>query len=126
MALRHGRSRSLLHHAAPQDLMPRPCAVVVHVHRYITLRLKTRCHGLAPWSLTFTTTSRCASRPDATALRRGSSRSPLHHAAPQDPMPRPCAVVVNVHRYNKRPESANRATSRVKLPRVLAANVKYH
>src|SRR5262245_14741749 len=81
--------------------MPRPCAVVVHAQRY-SLRLEffLRCHGLAPWSLTLTATHSpgilsamprpCAleshaqryslawnSFCDATALRRGVSRSPL-------------------------------------------------
>src|SRR6266849_680183 len=103
--------------------MPRPCAVEFHARGYkwscatlpdatalrrgvsrsrlqIKLRHSPRCHGLAPWRLTFAATNkaaplsqmprpcavefhargytyRCATLPDATALRRGVSRSRL-------------------------------------------------
>jgi len=81
--------------------MPRPCAVETHVRRY-------------KYS--------CATLPDATALRRGDSRSPLQiqlHNSPRchglaqwsftfaatniaaqlSQMPRPCAVETHVRRY---------------------------
>src|SRR5262245_66613956 len=39
--------------------MPRPCAVESHAHRYTdALSIIERCHGLAPWSLTLTATTR--------------------------------------------------------------------
>ena len=36
--------------------MPRPCAVESHVCCYKKLEELSRCHGLAPWSLTFVAT----------------------------------------------------------------------
>src|SRR6266704_2150532 len=82
--------------------MPRPCAVESHARHYKKPPLIfLRCHGLAPWSLTLATTKtatdllRChglapwsltlaatkttprKNLSDATALRRGVSRSPL-------------------------------------------------
>src|SRR5258708_2083862 len=68
--------------------MPRPCAVEPHARGYKkrslnSLSLSSRCHGLAPWSLTLVATKSSLSLnslPDATALRRGVSRSRLQKA----------------------------------------------
>src|SRR5215813_15011369 len=110
--------------------MPRPCAVVFHVHCYQKWLpyLRSRCHGLVPWSFTFTATKNgfpiCVL--DATALCRGLSRSLLpkrlpylrsrcHGLVPWSftftatkkaslsafKMPRPCAVVFHVHCYQE-------------------------
>src|SRR5262249_2767949 len=82
-ALRRGPSRSPLPPPGHfnSHSMPRPCAVVLHVHRSLPLGPSTRprCPGLAPWSFTFTATTPWALQLalDATALRRGPSRSPL-------------------------------------------------
>src|SRR6266404_6035751 len=56
-ALRRGVSRSplpLLTHTPRLFQMPRPCAVESHARRYQSALSfpDTRCHGLAPWSLT--------------------------------------------------------------------------
>jgi len=86
--------------------MPRPCAVEVHARRYKERLAKggVGCHGLAPWRFTFAAT-RNVSRgiADATALRRGGSRSPLQGTSRGGlRMPRPCAVELHVRRYKKR------------------------
>src|SRR6266566_1224413 len=61
--------------------MPRPCAVESHARDYKNKpsQKSLRCHGLAPWSLTLATTKTNPHKnlSDATALRRGVSRSPL-------------------------------------------------
>src|SRR5262245_42560581 len=61
--------------------MSYPCAVVHHVHCYLK-------PPLPPF-------------PDATALRRGPSRSLLPQTTPTPifRMPRPCAVVLHAHCY---------------------------
>src|SRR6266403_1050971 len=103
--------------------MPRPCAVESHVRRYKEHRNPERCHGLAPWCLTFTATKAAEPSRDATALRRGVSRSPLQKprnsqrchglapwcltfaatkAAELSEMPRPCAVVSHARLYKSR------------------------
>jgi len=67
--------------------MPRPCAVESHARRCKV----TKTH---PSTL-----------PDATALRRGVSRSPLplrRHIPPLFQMPRPCAVESHARRYQLR------------------------
>src|SRR6266404_519235 len=58
--------------------MPRPCAVESHARHYKkhTHSLSSRCHGLAPWSLTLAAT-KTTHRKNLSALRRGVSRSPL-------------------------------------------------
>ncbi len=63
--------------------------------------MSSRCHGLAPWCLTLTATTVLTSDPDATALRRGVSRSLLQQFLLQIQMPRPCAVEPHARRYNK-------------------------
>src|SRR5437016_11073074 len=97
--------------------MPRPCAVESHARRY-----KESTHFLP--------------LPDATALRRGVSRSPLHkeaadflgchglapwsltlaatkkaHTFSLSQMPRPCAVESHAHRYTKKPLTSWDATA---------------
>src|SRR5260370_12351293 len=64
--------------------MPRPCAVESHARRYKKAHsVSPRCHGLAPWSLTLAATRKRTLSPlDATALRRGVSRSPLQKKPP--------------------------------------------
>src|SRR6266566_4214445 len=64
--------------------MPRPCAVESHARRYTT-------NPLTSW--------------DATALRRGVSRSPLQKQTLTkiSQMPRPCAVESHARRYKNNP-----------------------
>ena len=79
-ALRRGGSRSLLQRASRGGLrMPRPCAVEVHARGYKErLAGDCGCHGLAPWRFTFAATKNVPRGiTDATALRRGASRSRL-------------------------------------------------
>jgi len=59
--------------------MPRPCAVEVHARGYKErLAGDCGCHGLAPWRFTFAATKNVPRGiADATALRRGGSRSRL-------------------------------------------------
>src|SRR6266404_8806072 len=122
----HARCYQLRRHIPPLLQMPRPCAVESHARCYKkhtdsppdatalrrgvsrsllqkAHRLSSRCHGLAPWSLTLAATkstqtlfqmprpcavephARCYKKhtdslPDATALRRGASRSLLQKA----------------------------------------------
>src|SRR6266404_5791021 len=90
--------------------MPRPCAVEVHVRRYKeSLAGDCGCHGLAPWRFTFAAKKtsgykeRLAGFGDATALRRGGSRSPLQRTSRGGlQMPRPCAVELHVRGYKER------------------------
>ncbi len=58
------------------------------------------CHGLAPWRFEFAATKKVSRGiADATALRRGGSRSPLQRKSRGGlRMPRPCAVEVHVRR----------------------------
>jgi len=83
-----------------------PCAVEVHARCYKErLAGDCGCHGLAPWRFTLAAT-KSVSRgiADATALRRGGSRSPLQGRSRGGlRMPRPCAVEVHVRRYKERP-----------------------
>src|SRR6266404_9964308 len=88
--------------------MPRPCAVESHARHYKkhTHSLSSRCHGLAPWSLTLaaTKTTHRKNLSDATALRRGVSRSPLQkHTTDLSEMPRPCAVESHARHYKNTP-----------------------
>src|SRR6266851_4505915 len=135
--------------------MPRPCAVESHARRYKNKppQKSLRCHGLAPWSLTIAATKTTPAKisqmprpcavesharhykhtphknfPDATALRRGVSRSPLQTHPPQkfprchglapwsltlaatkttpakiSQMPRPRAVESHARRYKNNP-----------------------
>src|SRR6266404_9585205 len=111
--------------------MPRPCAVESHARHYKnnppqkslrchglapwSLTLATtktatdllRCHGLAPWSLTLATTKTTPRKnlSDATALRRGVSRSSLQKRSllSRYQMPRPCAVESHAHHYKTNP-----------------------
>src|SRR6266404_3137046 len=85
--------------------MPRPCAVEVHVRRYKErLAGNCGCHGLAPWSFTFAATKNVSRGiADATALRRGASRSRLQRTSRRGlRMPRPCAVELHVRSYKER------------------------
>src|SRR5260370_429117 len=79
--------------------MPRPCAVEFHVCHYYQAKEMGRCHGLAPWSFTFATTTKRKKWEDATTLRRGVSRSPLLRRERNRKMPRPCAVEFHVCHY---------------------------
>src|SRR5438445_281298 len=64
--------------------MPRPCAVESHARHYKNNPRKNLS--------------------DATALRRGLSRSPLQKTAPNlSQMPRPCAVESHARRYKNNP-----------------------
>src|SRR6266851_6070208 len=119
--------------------MPRPCAVEFHARRYQQkLHNFLRCHGLAPWSLTLAATNKsCTTFLDATALRRGVSRSPLQRKPPNSPrchglapwsltlaatkkapqlsqMPRPCPVESHASSYKESPPTLPDATA---LPR---------
>src|SRR6266850_7047002 len=60
--------------------MPRACPVESHVRCYTRQsQNEKRCHGLAPWSLTFAATQgKARMKRDATGLPRGVSRSLLH------------------------------------------------
>src|SRR6266404_5028301 len=94
-ALRRGGSRSRLQ--GQQRLrMPRPCAVEAHARGYKVSSV-CGCHGLAPWRLTLAAT-RSAAFADATALRRGGSRSRLQ-GQQRLRMPRPCAVEAHARGY---------------------------
>src|SRR4030095_1315280 len=79
--------------------MPRACPVESHVRRYTHLALMPRCHGLAPWSLTFAATHISRECQDPTGLPRGVSRSPLHTSPANAKMPRACPVESHVRRY---------------------------
>src|SRR6266699_1945368 len=89
--------------------MPRPCAVESHARHYNNKpsQKSLRCHGLAPWSLTLAATKTTPRKnlSDATALRRGVSRSPLQKqpTAKLFQMPRPCPVESHARRYKKPP-----------------------
>src|SRR6266404_6570460 len=76
--------------------MPRPCAVEAHARGYNDSS-GCGCHGLAPWRLTLAAT-RSAAFADATALRRGGSRSRLQ-GQQRLRMPRPCAVEAHARGY---------------------------
>src|SRR5215813_13742755 len=84
-ALCRGLSRSLLPKMASLSAfkMPRPCTVVFHVRCYQKWLpyLRSRCHGLVPWSFTFAATKKAS----LSAFK----------------MPRPCAVVFHVHCYQE-------------------------
>jgi hypothetical protein len=102
-ALRRGESRlGLQKEAVELSGMPRPCAVEAHARDYKKKpRNSLECHGLAPWRLTLATTRRSRGTFwDATALRRGGSRSRLQEeAAELSGMPRPCAVEAHARGY---------------------------
>src|SRR6266481_1538094 len=105
-ALRRGGSRSRLQRTSRGGLrMPRPCAVEVHVRSYKErLAGDCGCHGLAPWRFTFAATKNVSRGiADATALRRGGSRSRLQRTSRGGlRMPRPCAVELHVRGYKER------------------------
>src|SRR5258705_8441080 len=82
--------------------MPRPCAVEAHARSYKTQRKDfCGCHGLAPWRLTLAATKHSGKTfADATALRRGGSRSQLQNTAERLlRMPRPCAAEAHARSY---------------------------
>src|SRR6266404_5028298 len=88
--------------------MPRPCAVEAHARGYKVSSV-CGCHGLAPWRLTLAAT-RSAAFADATALRRGGSRSRLQ-GQQRLRMPRPCAVEAHARGYNERSAAFADATA---------------
>src|SRR6266850_851203 len=79
--------------------MPRPCAVETHARSYKVHAILCRCHGLAPWRLTLAATKSTQFSADATALRRGDSRSQLQSPRNSLQMPRPCAVETHARSY---------------------------
>jgi hypothetical protein len=77
---------------------PRPCAVEIHARGYKErLQRFGGCHGLAPLRFTLAATKNVRrGLADATALRRGDSRSRLQRTFVEVwRMPRPCAVEIH-------------------------------
>src|SRR5882724_8789350 len=82
--------------------MPRPCAVEAHARSHKTQRKDfCGCHGLVPRRLTLAATKHSGKTfADATALRRGGSRSQLQNTAERLlRMPRPCTVEAHARSY---------------------------
>src|SRR6266404_1895882 len=136
--------------------MPRPCAVEVRVRRYKeSLAGDCGCNGLAPWRFTFAATKKVSRGiADATALRRGGSRSPLKKPQAIENvsrgiadatalrrgasrsrlqrtsreglrMPRPCAVELHVRSYKER-LAGDCGIFREVARGVVAASVRLH
>src|SRR5258705_10077575 len=94
--------------------MPRPCAVEAHARSYKTQRKDfCGCHGLAPWRLTLAATKHSGKTfADATALRRGGSRSQLQNTAERLlRMPRPCAAEAHSRSYKTQRKNFADATA---------------